>query len=53
CVAHGATISHHHGIGTLKKEWLPGELGAGIQVLGAVKRTLDPHYLLNKGVLGI
>jgi alkyldihydroxyacetonephosphate synthase len=48
----GAGISHHHGIGRVRREALRGELGeTGISVLRAVKRALDPGGLLNPGVL--
>ena len=48
----GAGISHHHGIGRVRRDALPGELGeSGISVLRAVKRALDPGGLLNPGAL--
>jgi alkyldihydroxyacetonephosphate synthase len=48
----GAGISHHHGIGRVRRNALPGELGeSGIAVLRAVKRALDPGGLLNPGAL--
>ena len=48
----GAGISHHHGIGRVRRDALRGELGeSGISVLRAVKRALDPGGLLNPGVL--
>ena len=48
----GAGISHHHGIGRVRRDALPGELGeSGIAVLRAVKRALDPRGLLNPGAL--
>jgi alkyldihydroxyacetonephosphate synthase len=51
-VAVGASISHHHGIGRVRREWLGHELGeTGLELLRAVKRTLDPDGLLNPGVL--
>ena len=48
----GAGIAHHHGIGRVRRDALPGELGeSGIAVLRAVKRALDPEGLLNPGAL--
>jgi len=48
----GAGISHHHGIGRVRRDALPRELGeSGIAVLRAVKRALDPGGLLNPGAL--
>lgn len=49
---HGGSLSHHHGIGRVRKGWLERELGpAGVKVLRAVKTALDPKGILNPGVL--
>jgi len=51
-VAAGATITHHHAVGTDHQPWLEAEIGAlGIAVLRAVKAALDPEGILNPGVL--
>ena len=51
-VAAGATITHHHAIGTDHKPWLTQEIGeVGVRVLRAVKAELDPAGILNPGVL--
>ncbi|MEI5673538.1 MULTISPECIES: FAD-binding oxidoreductase [unclassified Nocardioides] len=51
-VATGATITHHHAVGTDHKPWLAAEIGAlGVSVLRAVKADLDPTGILNPGVL--
>jgi alkyldihydroxyacetonephosphate synthase len=47
----GGTIAHHHGIGRLRTRWMRAEHGAGLDVLRAVKRALDPHGIMNPGVL--
>ena len=48
----GAGIAHHHGIGRVRRDWLAHELGpAGVGMLRALKRSLDPGDLLNPGVL--
>ncbi|HVZ30797.1 MAG TPA: FAD-linked oxidase C-terminal domain-containing protein, partial [Polyangiaceae bacterium] len=48
----GGTISHHHGIGRVRREWLARELGAGgIAALRAVKQALDPLHFMNPGSL--
>jgi alkyldihydroxyacetonephosphate synthase len=52
-LAAGGTITHHHGVGLLKAPWLPQELGAGFEVLRAVKRALDPWGIMNPGKLGL
>ncbi len=48
----GATITHHHAVGTDHKPWLTREIGElGGSVLRAVKADLDPTGVLNPGVL--
>jgi alkyldihydroxyacetonephosphate synthase len=47
-----ATITHHHAVGNDHRPWLEDEIGrVGIDVLRAVKATLDPDGILNPGVL--
>jgi alkyldihydroxyacetonephosphate synthase len=51
-VAAGATITHHHGVGRDHLPWLAAEIGdVGVEILRAVKQRLDPHGVLNPGVL--
>jgi alkyldihydroxyacetonephosphate synthase len=51
-VANGGTISHHHGVGEDHLPWMAQEKGAlGLDVLRAVKQTLDPKGILNPGKL--
>lgn len=51
-VAAGATITHHHAVGTDHRPWLAAEVGpAGVRALRAVKAALDPAGILNPGVL--
>lgn len=48
----GGGIAHHHGIGRVRRDWLPEELGpGGMALLRTVKRALDPEGLWNPGVL--
>ncbi|MGW0080108.1 FAD-binding oxidoreductase [Streptomyces sp. NPDC003393] len=48
----GGTISHHHGVGTDHRDGYVREAGPlGVEALRAVKQRLDPHGLLNPGVL--
>jgi alkyldihydroxyacetonephosphate synthase len=50
--AAGATISHHHGIGTDHVPWYGAEVGAPVlAALRAAKRAFDPAGVLNPGVL--
>ncbi|HDD67726.1 MAG TPA: hypothetical protein ENG31_03805 [Candidatus Thorarchaeota archaeon] len=46
----GGTVAAEHGIGKLKREFLKIMYGeSGIQEMQAVKRALDPKWLLNRG----
>ncbi|MCJ7812838.1 hypothetical protein MUP95_05915 [bacterium] len=48
----GGGISHHHGIGRIRKDWMNKELGeSGVNVLRSVKQGLDPDNFMNPGVL--
>ena len=48
----GATITHHHGVGTDHKPWLAREVGpVGVVMLRGLKSALDPTGILNPGVL--
>ncbi len=48
----GGSITHHHGVGTDHREWYAREIGElGVDVLGAIKTTLDPAGIMNPGVL--
>jgi alkyldihydroxyacetonephosphate synthase len=50
--AAGATITHHHGVGTDHAAYLVAEKGPlGMAALEAVVRTFDPDGLMNPGVL--
>ncbi|MEJ7834003.1 MAG: FAD-binding oxidoreductase [Nocardioides sp.] len=51
-VTAGATITHHHAVGTDHVPWLSAEIGElGASILRAVKGDLDPTGILNPGVL--
>jgi alkyldihydroxyacetonephosphate synthase len=51
-VATGATITHHHAVGTDHRDRMTAEVGPlGVEVLRAVKATLDPAGILNPGKL--
>ena len=51
-VATGATITHHHAVGTDHRPWMTDEIGPlGVDVLRAVKAVLDPAGILNPGKL--
>jgi alkyldihydroxyacetonephosphate synthase len=51
-VSSGATITHHHAVGTDHRPWMTDEVGPlGVDVLRAVKAVLDPAGILNPGKL--
>jgi alkyldihydroxyacetonephosphate synthase len=45
----GGTISHHHGIGLLRREWIFSEIGPSLDYLRRIKSALDPRKLSNPG----
>ncbi|HUO39845.1 MAG TPA: FAD-binding oxidoreductase [Mycobacterium sp.] len=48
----GATITHHHAVGTDHRPWMRAEVGdLGVDVLRAVKAALDPAGILNPAKL--
>lgn len=53
CLAAGGSISHHHGIGRLKANWLEAELGSEYGLLRKIKAALDPKRIMNPGALGL
>jgi alkyldihydroxyacetonephosphate synthase len=51
-LAAGGSITHHHGVGADHRGLYAREVSAlGVEVLRAVKRTLDPAGILNPGIL--
>jgi alkyldihydroxyacetonephosphate synthase len=47
----GGTLAHHHGVGRSKAPRLRDELGAGVEVVRALKEVFDPAGILNPGNL--
>jgi len=46
------SISHHHGVGFWRMQYMEQELGAsGVKLLKSIKNALDPEGILNKGKL--
>jgi D-lactate dehydrogenase (cytochrome) len=43
------TCTGEHGVGFGKIDWLRKEHGGGVDLMAAIKRTLDPENLLNPG----
>jgi alkyldihydroxyacetonephosphate synthase len=53
CLEHGGTISHHHGVGSLKAKAFVQELGPLHDWFKKAKRVLDPYGILNPGKMGL
>lgn len=48
----GGTITGEHGVGRLKKAWLPHQVGADVMALAQrIKSALDPQNILNPGAV--
>lgn len=48
----GGSLSHHHGVGKLRKRWVTGALGpVGVDMLKAVKTSIDPQNIFGCGNL--
>jgi glycolate oxidase len=51
-IALGGTITGEHGVGRLKKAWLPDQLGPDVMALTRrIKDALDPRGILNPGAV--
>ncbi len=47
----GGNVTHHHGIGRLRKRWLSEEIGGFYSILKDMKVMLDRRNILNRGVM--
>jgi len=52
-LAHGGSLSHHHGVGLNRSRFVREALGDAFTVLESLKVALDPHGILNPGKLGL
>lgn len=52
-LAHGGSLSHHHGVGLNRARFVREALGPAHDVLVAAKAALDPSGILNPGKLGL
>lgn len=51
-MASGGSLSHHHGVGKIRRKWLPTVLTSNaIQVLRSIKSTIDPQNIMAAGNL--
>jgi alkyldihydroxyacetonephosphate synthase len=51
-LGHGATITHHHGVGQARRPWVHRELGSWWRVWELVRDALDPGQRMNPHALG-
>ncbi|MBW2365522.1 MAG: FAD-binding oxidoreductase [Deltaproteobacteria bacterium] len=50
--AKASDISHHHGIGRVRRDYMPAEIGeSGVNLLRKLKKILDPNNILNPDIL--
>jgi alkyldihydroxyacetonephosphate synthase len=51
-IDHGATLSHHHAVGTEHLPWLSDDISpVGVLAIAAIKGGLDPGNVMNPGRL--
>ena len=51
-IDHGATLSHHHAVGTEHLPWLAADISSlGVRTIAAIKHALDPANIMNPGRL--
>ncbi len=51
-IDHGATLSHHHAVGTEHLPWLNDDISpVGVMAVAAIKGGLDPDNIMNPGRL--
>ncbi|KAF0983696.1 hypothetical protein FDP41_007611 [Naegleria fowleri] len=50
----GGSLSHHHGVGKLRKHWMPEVIREqGVDILKSLKQKIDPNNLLGNGNMGL
>jgi len=52
-IGSGATVTHHHGVGMHKAEYMKRELGRLSVVYQQLKDAMDPNNILNPGKMGL
>jgi len=49
---YGGCISHHHGVGKLRKKFMTRSVGnIGVDILKGLKQTIDPNNIFATGNL--
>ncbi len=49
----GGSMEYCHGVGIKLAVHMAREHGCGLEVMRAIKRTLDPNNIMNPGKLGL
>ena len=49
CLACGAAISHHHGVGYARRKFIQPYWGQAFEILKEIKRAVDPNGIMNPG----
>jgi alkyldihydroxyacetonephosphate synthase len=49
----GGSMEYTHGVGVKLAPLMPEEHGYGLEVMRQIKRTLDPHNIMNPGKMGL
>lgn len=52
-VKNGGILSHHHGIGLLKRHFYEAQQGHAMKIVRGLKRAFDPDGILNPGKMGL
>ncbi len=50
---HGASLSHHHGVGLLRSPYMAESLSSGFELLRTIKQAIDPDNIFNPLKLGL
>lgn len=53
CIENNGSISHHHGIGMLRANWLEKEMGNRFKLFNSIKHLVDPNNIMNPGKMGV
>ena len=51
CLRNGAAISHHHGIGQVRRRYLQPYLESQLGIIRSIRKALDPNSIMNPGKL--
>ena len=52
CAEHGATISHHHGVGRVRAGWIREEMAGWDRLWDGIRSAADPAGIMNPNAVG-